>query len=81
LGEFLAAAVWGHAVRDGLGGDGVGNAHRDVGQVWPRRQQRLVGVGEWGDASPRVAAATRIISSVTRVACAPVTASPMAGKM
>ena len=34
-----------------------------------------------GDASPRVAAATRIISSVTRVACAAVTASPIAGKM
>jgi hypothetical protein len=34
-----------------------------------------------GEASPRVAAATRIISSVTRVACAAVTASPIAGKI
>ncbi len=34
-----------------------------------------------GDASPRLAAAARIISSVTRVACAAVTASPIAGKM
>ena len=34
-----------------------------------------------GEASPRVAAATRIMLSVTRVAWAAVTASPMAGKM